>query len=772
MSAQSALKLLSLSAFRGASIPFSLEFEKGKKLTLIYGENGTGKTTICDAFEFLARETIGSLEDRGLGQGVNQYLPTVGHSPETLSVTLDTEGNKYAGSISNKKAAVSPQHPRPQIELLRRKKILALIEAQPAQRYEAIKRFIDISDLEKSENSLRELIKSLNTNLTSADEIEKSSLTTLHGYFEQDGSPPGFNPVSWAEQKLAQSGTQSEVDIAAIEKLRRKFDLLVLLPDKLTACAARIEDANAALTIAQDSFEAAAATASVDASGLLEVLEAGEKYLHDHSTPSECPLCQSSEKVSGLADAVKARLQSFAVLKMARDQKNICDAALAKAKDALQQLNAGYTTAKLEFWTAVKDYSWPSGINLPQVQPPEDIADLNSWLDPVREIALTWPGLEASWRDEAKFLAALKRSVEEYKSNLTKRMELKELIPHVEAAHQICVEERQAFTDGVIQGIAEEVGRLYEAVHPGEGLEKISLPLDPKKRASIELKANFSGEQVPPQAYFSQSHLDTLGLCVFLALALQDSPAEAILILDDVLGSVDEPHVERIIQLIYGVSEKFRHCIITTHYRIWREKYRWGWLRPDQPCHFVELTGWGLETGIRVINTLPEIERLKALVVAQPPDLQAICAKAGVILEAALDYLTLKYQCRVPRKAGEAYTIADLLPAISGSLRTSLKAEIRNADSSGEVLSIEVELKPILDEIDRIAQARNAFGAHFKAISFEMLDADALGFAEQILKLMDALIHPEDGWPDNDKSGTHWRNRGDTRRLHPLKKPG
>jgi len=772
MSAQSALKMLSLSAFRGASIPFSLEFEKGKKLTLIYGENGTGKTTICDAFEFLTRGTIGSLEGRGLGQGVNQYLPTVGQGPQTLCVMLETETEKYTGKISNKKTTFSPQFPSPKIELLRRKKIVELIEAEPADRYKAIKRFIDISDFEKSENSLRELIKSLTTNLSSAVEIENSSLRTLHGYFEQDGSPPGLNPVSWAEQKLAQSGTQSDADIAAIEKLRKKFDPLVLLPDKLTACAASIEAANTALTIAQDNFEAAAATASADASGLLEVLEAGDKYLHDHSTPSECPLCQSSEKVSGLAEAVKARLQNFAALKTARDQENVCDAALTKGKDVLQQLDAGYTAARQEFWTAVNDYSWPSGISLPQVQPPEDITNLKTWLDSVLNISQTWPTIEASWRDEAKFLAALKRSVEEYKSNLTKRMELEELIPHVENAHKICIEERQAFTDGVIQEIAEEVGDLYEAVHPGEGLEKISLPLDPKKRASIELMAKFSGEVVPPQAYFSQSHLDTLGLCVFLALALRDKPAETILILDDVLGSVDEPHVERVIQLIYGVSEKFRHCIVTTHYRIWRERHRWGWLKPGQPCHFVELSGWELENGIRVINTLPEIERLKALTEAQPPDLQAICAKAGVILEAALDYLTLKYQCSVPRKAGEAYTVGDLLPAISGKLRSALKAEIRNAGSTENVHTIEVELKPILDEIDRIAQARNVFGAHFKSIAFEMLDADALGFAEQILNLMDALTHPEDGWPDNDKSGTHWRNRGDTRRLHPLKKPG
>jgi hypothetical protein len=72
----------------------------------------------------------------------------------------------------------------------------------------------------------------------------------------------------------------------------------------------------------------------------------------------------------------------------------------------------------------------------------------------------------------------------------------------------------------------------------------------------------------------------------------------------------------------------------------------------------------------------------------------------------------------------------------------------------------------------RIAQARNAFGAHFKSISFEMLDSDAIGFATLVVSLMDTLTHPDHGWPSNDKSGSYWRNSGDTRRLHPLKKPG
>lgn len=89
-----------------------------------------------------------------------------------------------------------------------------------------------------------------------------------------------------------------------------------------------------------------------------------------------------------------------------------------------------------------------------------------------------------------------------------------------------CEAERKAFTDGIMTEIAQHVGVLYEIVHPGEGLDKIALELDPKKRASLELKAKFSSQHAPAQAYFSQSHLDTLGLCIFLVLALREQPCE------------------------------------------------------------------------------------------------------------------------------------------------------------------------------------------------------------------------------------------------------
>ncbi|MGA2225175.1 MAG: hypothetical protein ABSH41_12125, partial [Syntrophobacteraceae bacterium] len=241
--------------------------------------------------------------------------------------------------------------------------------------------------------------------------------------------------------------------------------------------------------------------------------------------------------------------------------------------------------------------------------------------------------------------------------------------------------------------------------------------------------------------------------------------------LDDVLASVDEPHVERLIEMLYSEAIKFRHCIITTHYGPWKYKLRWGWLKSGE-CQFVELAKWTNHSGLTVIRTIPDIGRLRLLLAEEPPDLQLVCSKAGVILEAALNFITLLYECRVPRKHEDQYTLSDLLAAISKKLRQSLRVEVLTGkDESGVPRYYSLSLTPILDELIHIASARNVFGCHFNVISFELLDSDALGFGTQVLALMEALTDPDAGWPKNDKSGEYWATSGETRRLYPLREP-
>ncbi|WP_114521485.1 AAA family ATPase [Altererythrobacter sp. ZODW24] len=767
-----ALKSLGLTAFRGSAGSFVLPFEKGRKLTLVYGENGSGKTTICDGFEFLAKGEVGSLADKGMGAGLKKYWHSLGKSPSDVEVTLThTDGSSCTGKFAGANPAFELEENRPAIELLRQKQITALIEAEPAKRYKAIQRFVDIVGVEKSEQALKQACDGMATDLSSAQGEETLQFENLDGLYEAAGKTDGIDALAWAKAMAATPTDDQSAELIALANLVGAAGgleaypaLLQQLEDALEAAQTKFAETEQALTTALESASSAAAETA-------ELLKVGKEFLHAHPDPETCPLCESAENATGLAQSIEKRLEELNAVSTAQTYHSASKQALESVKTALEHLKANYIKSRESFAAAKSGYSWGAAVQLPSDDPPEDMTTLTSWLEESASNFEAWKNREASLRQGDQQRQAVEKAVERFESAKERREEAERLLPHLEAAHKICVETRQAFTNAIMAEIAGKVGELYEKVHPGEGLEKIALQLDPKKRSSVDMHANFAGSDVPPPAYFSQSHLDTLGLCVFLALALREKPGEKILILDDVLGSVDEPHVERVIGMLYEFSQQFQHTIITTHYRPWREKFRWGRLRPDQQCQFVELTNWALDGGIRMKSTVPEIARLQRLLSEEDPDLQAICGKAGVILEEALDFLTLQYQCSVPRKHIAAFTLGELLPAIRGGLRTTLKVETVSTDAAGQEQVDALELKPILDELGQIAQTRNLMGAHFNSLSFDLLDADAMRFGQLVEQLASALVCQEHGWPNRPKTGSYWQNGGDTRRLHPLQKP-
>src|SRR6266496_4371079 len=136
------LQKLTIEYLRGSVLPFSLSFEKNKKLTVIYGENASGKSTICDGLEFLGKGIVGSLENRGLGR-TTRYWHSLGKTASDVSVTLEAGSITCTGTILKGEVVCVPTTCRPRVEVLRRSQILSLLQATPGGRYEAIRAFID-----------------------------------------------------------------------------------------------------------------------------------------------------------------------------------------------------------------------------------------------------------------------------------------------------------------------------------------------------------------------------------------------------------------------------------------------------------------------------------------------------------------------------------------------------------------------------------------------------------------------------------------------------
>jgi hypothetical protein len=764
------LKKFTIEHLRGSVRPFSLPFEKGKNLTVVYGENGTGKSTICDAFEFLGKGRVGSLENRGLNK-TTRYWHSLGKKPTDIGVTLETQdGAQCRASLVKSDVVAHPAANRPRVEVLRRGQILALVEATPANRYATISRFIDVTGVEASEGALRDLIKNLNSQRGEAVAVVEANQINIQQFWETAGRPSS-DAFTWAGIEAKRDPLAADAELTALSKVQRAYERLMTYPPNLKSARDAVKAAGEALDLANKQVQDCLRLIAKDAGDVMTVLEAAQAYLSKHASPSACPLCESTDKLQGLEKRVSERIAAFSSLQAAQKQARASENEVKRTQIHFDTISNQAIKDIQSFETERTSFQWAEDIKMPSVPTPTELDKLEAWLKETTELPIAWKKSAAERQDRKQFIGTLKKALTTYEDNVKAQKDLDVLLPKLARALEIVEEERKAFTDTVLGKIANEVGRIYELVHPGEGLNKISLELDPNRRASLEIGASFCGESTPPQAYFSESHLDTLGLCVFLALAGLDGPENTILILDDVLASVDEPHVERLIEMLYTEAVKFRHCLITTHYRPWKHKLRWGWLKNGQ-CQFIELSKWSNQHGMTLIRSIPDAEQLRTLLVANPPAPQLVCAQAGVILEASLDFLTQLYQCAVPRRPGGLYTLGDLLQSVNSKLRKSLRAEVQFVDPATKTVShLPVALGPILDELARVAQARNVFGCHFNAISFDLLESDAIGFGQKVLELIDALADPEAGWPRNSKSGSYWANSGETRRLHPLQQP-
>jgi len=152
-----------LEKFRGATTTTSIDFDTAKPIVLIFGDNGSGKSTIGNAIDFVCNRSIGSLKD--LSGADHNHLVAIGGNETDLKVRVHNDGNSWQGSKKGKIITVEPEIGHPRVEILRRNKILKFIEAQPKEKYDEIKHFLDFDKIESSENKLNDAARKSKENL-------------------------------------------------------------------------------------------------------------------------------------------------------------------------------------------------------------------------------------------------------------------------------------------------------------------------------------------------------------------------------------------------------------------------------------------------------------------------------------------------------------------------------------------------------------------------------------------------------------------------------
>src|SRR5690348_15591264 len=126
MSNKKRIERLQFTYFRGATNPVVFQFEPQQPIVLIFGENGSGKSSIADALDFICNSDFGSIRLRSGTIPKTHIVSTMGKAQD-LEVEMDYGGNTWQARLQSGKPVTSPIGP-PRAFILRRADITRIME--------------------------------------------------------------------------------------------------------------------------------------------------------------------------------------------------------------------------------------------------------------------------------------------------------------------------------------------------------------------------------------------------------------------------------------------------------------------------------------------------------------------------------------------------------------------------------------------------------------------------------------------------------------------
>jgi energy-coupling factor transporter ATP-binding protein EcfA2 len=772
---------LCLFGFRGATTPTDIVFDSTKPVTLLFGENGTGKSTIADALDFICNRRFGSLDDRSMSAQAKTHVASLGLDPKKLRVSLETSTGIYTAELSKDGPVVTPSTGCVAARILRRSNVQELVDAQPKPRFEAFKTFISVPGVEKSENSLREAVRDLQNSYNESVRSYTQADAALEQLWVSEGKP-GSTSLDWGTEEASKDLSALDTNISAVADISKAFERAEGALGRLDQSSTDLAASRAKETEVEEELAKVEAQQLQGDATLVRLLEDARTYISTHKDSASCPVCEQSVN----NDLLIARLNDRAIQ---MSQLSNIGASVAAAKRNSQSQQSIADQAKKSFCeeTRVLGRLLESS-SLGEVQRQaihwseyRALLDEDSTSDAIemkaRELLSKALPCKAALitRQQADQKSinqhnAIKGYVDTHVEKIKAAKTLEELAGKLNKALEIVSHQRKTYIEGILASIADEVERLYVQLHPGEGIGKIRFYLKPKAIGSLEFDGQFQTKQdLPPQAYYSESHLDTLGICIFLALAKHFMTDNTIVVLDDVVTSVDSPHLSRFMKLLHAEAPNFNQLIVTTHYRPWKDRYR-NARGPAAKTQLLELRMWSLHVGVQADEAITAIGELRTCLSTPKMDRQAIASKAGIQLESILDFLTMHYGCWMPRQKEENYTLGALAMGIDSKLGKLLKTLMPNAGTSSKV---EIFLKPLIDELTADGWIRNRAGCHFNNLGSEITDIQIKDFGTKVLALADALVCRKcEAFPERKPSGSYWQCGCGDIELYPLIAPG
>jgi len=501
-----------------------------------------------------------------------------------------------------------------------------------------------------------------------------------------------------------------------------------------------------------------------------KVLEEGARWIEEEGR-TDCPLCEQEllrfspievvararARMEEMRELISLRTVANEVRQSLLDTLRSCLQAADKARERLPRLADEVRTECEEILSAILKEAKELSILLPK-----SLSETNSERVIGSGRAFQKDGVLANSIDKCiatfqSLLAALP-SANDAQDLLSLRGLLAQVVPTwtelknlldssakagdvrrlAQSACEALEQARKEAVGNLYKNISEDIDNIYRKLHkfhePEEpvqpGHRNVRLEIREAVAKSVNLKADFYDHiGVDPRAYYSEAHLDSLGISIFLALRKwyrKQHPEFDLLVLDDVLTSIDATHALNLTELLLTDFADYQ-ILLTTHDRIWFEQFRDIQSRCGVAQNFVNkvIHKWTVDDGPDIREPADERSQLdKYIQEGQAPEIAAL---AGRLLEHILQEMRYSLRLRVPAKPGEVYEIGDLWP----SFYKEVKKNYSGLYSQGQ---------PVFDTLNVVWPLRNWVGAHFNAWAKNVPRDSAVEFGEAVEGLFDLVF--------------------------------
>jgi len=636
------IKHIKLKNFRGARTEAFLDIQNQESV-LLYGDNGTGKSSFLDGIEWFITDNVsplggeeiekhGGLRHTLSSENDESYVAIKFSSDIENTKDLEIAKGKLKASFRKTDATFTSmiEGMKNEKPWIRNSEIVSFILKTKKDRLSDISNIIGYEEvaktktiLKKASNDIKSIIK--NKNFEGQIANKKQLMAKKIGQ-TVNNKEQFYSAVEVLVKKIlpnekiqdektlknaintlkAETDSKQLVYRQSLESLNKEIsDLLVIVTSSLKQVK------NLKLQI----FEIQQSSEDLSNISLIKLYEEASKILSSYNEDS-CPLCLSTFKKSDLAKLIREKLKKLndfsKKTKAIEQEKNQTIVSLRQSSSAANSClnNFAKITPAIAFETTeIKSAITELDLIIREIE--KSITDIDLSSINLNELNFSVP-----------FNKLTEKLILLLKSTSTEDNSLKiDLIANITVAEQsfndllelenekIILNKQYSTMDTIaadfnskqrgeiltfLSQISKDLNEYYLFMNDGEKVDNIQLvTVDDNNGefAGIALKIHFHNQEISsPKKYLSESHINCLGLSLFLSSVKLFNRNAKFIVLDDVISSFDKPHRYRFGQLL---QEKFKdyQLIVLTH------EHEWFELMASQ----VKGKGWQINTTDNII---------------------------------------------------------------------------------------------------------------------------------------------------------------------------